>query len=178
MERKTTSGADDEVLSVVLSEQPVTTGRPLLQWLGELSDTVETFRNLMFFANRSERSTIEIPWEFTTAWIYFLATIIPYSENNYQNERSFIQSSQTFNRLLHRGMRIVVEGLRDTSLTEYRVLMPWGLVSLINLTLLEDVTPPQSDTNETYQAYLRRLVGLTRPPSGALLTWCRFPRSK
>lgn len=135
-----------------------TTGRKLLLWLSEITKSTSLFQGILSQANPTQRSKIQLPWEFATAWLYVLTALVPYSEADYRTEEAFDEQSQICDRLMNQGMREVTQSITKKSLRDYLVLKPRGLVSLMNLELLGDIAPPQLDITETYLTYLRQLV--------------------
>lgn len=128
----------------------------ILSWLRSTTWTTQAFREIYSEADKSERNGTEIPEELQKAWLHLLMAMVFSSKD--QHLSFFQDQSALCSRLLHGGMRTVVEKTGQKSLLEYAVFKPWELTYLINFVLLSDIAGDIRDISETYVKYLDLLV--------------------
>lgn len=128
----------------------------LSQWFDELGRLTQHFKDICSHADQEERPSMELSDNFPKAWLYILMSMVTSCIN--KQPRVFEHQSRTARELLLVGLRNTVQDLTRTSLSEYAVLKPWELTSLVNYQLLGDITASSLDTSDTYFEYLSSLV--------------------
>ncbi|KAH6668177.1 hypothetical protein B0J14DRAFT_600005 [Halenospora varia] len=127
----------------------------LSQWFDELGRLTQHFKDICSHADQEERPSMELSDNFPKAWLYILMSMVTSCIN--KQPRVFEHQSRTARELLLVGLRNTVQDLTRTSLSEYAVLKPWELTSLVNYQLLGDITASSLDTSDTYFEYLSSL---------------------
>ncbi|KAH8654579.1 hypothetical protein BGZ60DRAFT_532947 [Tricladium varicosporioides] len=127
----------------------------LSQMLGELGRWTQNFRDVCSHADYDERSSMELSENFPKAWLSILMSVVTYCING--NLSVFHHQGKIARELLLTGLRSTVQDLTHTSLSEYAILKPWELTSLVNYQLLGDITSSSLDTSDTYFEYLNNL---------------------
>jgi len=126
----------------------------ILEWLESTARRAQPFKELLSQASPADRSNIEIPDELLKAWLHLVMSLVHCTDQPTRWEEQMQKASD----LIDAGMKKVVQGLSNYSLSENSVLMPLEIASLVNLRALQDMTGARPDIGETYSGYLKMLV--------------------
>jgi hypothetical protein len=131
----------------------------VLDWLKILTRTATPFRELFSQAQEKDQAHIQIPDVLAKAYLHLLMSLAFAS----YDMRLFYDQIVLCDDLITLGMRKVTENLSQNRLSEYATFVPMELASMIAFLLIQDVTGPAIDIQETYIEYIRVLVSLLTP---------------
>lgn len=100
----------------------------------------------------NERIQISIPEELPKAWLYLIMTLL--SKSPQTNERL----GYKFEDLIDIGLKRIVQQIGKQSLSQYSVLPPSQLLSVVNRQLLNDLPGHFPAIDDVYNTYMHRLV--------------------
>lgn len=119
-----------------------------------LAQDVQVFQNLMSHANEKERSSLELPQDFVTAWLNLVMAMVFGAADDHSWTHRFTRTVS----LASRGMAKLVHSLSDEPLWERVTIMPLEVLSLLTHGLLKDQVGKSDDICDTYSQYLASLV--------------------
>lgn len=122
--------------------------------LMSFAQDVQVFQNLMSHANDKERSDLELPQNFVTAWLTLVMAMV----FGAANDNSWSHRLTRTVALVSRGMATLVRSLSDEPLWERATIMPLEVLSLLTCGLLKDQVGKSDDICDTYSEYLASLV--------------------
>ncbi|KAL7904353.1 hypothetical protein GGI35DRAFT_200406 [Trichoderma velutinum] len=120
--------------------------------LWQLTQDIQSFQNLMSFAEKKDRAAMELPHELVVAWLHIVFGLIygTYALDWY----SHMTKAKS---LLKEGMQKMVESISAQNLLDKAVMQPTEVMSLIALNVLHDEVGKYDDICDTYSLYLNSL---------------------
>ncbi|KAM5356047.1 hypothetical protein ACJ41O_002693 [Fusarium nematophilum] len=111
------------------------------------------FQDIMAHSTEEERSGLELPPEFSTAWLYVVMGMIYGSRSDFTWKTRISRAKD----LVEKGSKKLLQGLSDKSLLDKAAVLPLEVLSLVTLGLLRDQVGKSDDICETYSQYLNFL---------------------
>ncbi|GKU19279.1 unnamed protein product [Fusarium langsethiae] len=110
-------------------------------------------QNILAHSSKEERAEVELPVEFSKAWLYIVMGMV-YSSKDDLKWDSRIKRAEV---LIEKGSKKLVQGLCPKSLLEKVAVLPLEVLSLIIMGLLQDQVGKSDDICDTYSQYLNYL---------------------
>ncbi|KAF4448955.1 hypothetical protein FALBO_16728 [Fusarium albosuccineum] len=111
------------------------------------------FQNIMAHSTEEERAGVELPSEFSTAWLYVVMGMIYGSINDFAWGNRISRAKD----LVEKGSKKLLQSLSEKSLLDKAAVLPLEVFSLVTLGLLQDQVGKSDDICETYSQYLNSL---------------------
>jgi hypothetical protein len=112
------------------------------------------FQNIVIHSSKEERAKVELPSEFSKAWLYLTMAII-YGSKDDPKWNSRMKRAED---LIEKGSKKFLQGLSEKSLLEKAAVLPLEVLSLATMGLLQDQVGKSDDICDTYSQYLNSLV--------------------
>ncbi|KAL1877346.1 hypothetical protein VTK73DRAFT_8719 [Phialemonium thermophilum] len=133
----------------------------MMSYLKRLTQGVQSFKNIISYAQPFDRASITVPDSLIRAWLHLLMSLI------YSTQSAFAWSEhcEVTRLLLTEGMAEVMDQISNESLINRAAVLPMEVVSLLGLVLLHDSTGAYPDLGASYSEYLDALGNqiATRP---------------
>ncbi|PCD22539.1 hypothetical protein FGRA07_03909 [Fusarium graminearum] len=127
-----------------------------------LTQNVFALQNILAHSSKEERSEVELPVEFSKAWLYIVMGMV-YSSKDDLKWNSRIKRAEA---LIEKGSKKLVQGLCQKSLLDKVAVLPLEVLSLIIMGLLQDQVGKSDDICDTYSQYMNSLDNaITSKPS-------------
>jgi len=126
----------------------------LKTFLSGMPSDIYTFQGIVSNASTKERSEIEMPREFVTAWLHIASGIIGTRDKS----GSWFGHMTKAKMLILDGMRKVIQSISSTNLLDRAAVLPMDVMSLITMELLQDQVGKADDIADTYSQFLSSLV--------------------
>ncbi|CAJ0546131.1 Ff.00g096040.m01.CDS01 [Fusarium sp. VM40] len=128
----------------------------------DLTRNIMAFQNIVTHSSKEERAEVELPSEFSKAWLYLTMAII-YSAKDDPKWNSRMKRAED---LIEKGSKKFLQGLSEKSLLEKAAVLPLEVLSLVTMGLLQDQVGKSDDICDTYSQYLNSLDNaITSKPS-------------
>jgi hypothetical protein len=122
--------------------------------LRDLTRNLLAVQNLVMYSSNQERAEVDMPPEFSKAWLYITMAIVYGSNDDPKWDNRMRRAEE----LIGTGSKKLVQGLGENNLLEKAVVMPLEVLSLITMGLLQDQVGKSDDICDTYSQYLNSLV--------------------
>ncbi|KAM0437708.1 hypothetical protein ACHAPT_002073 [Fusarium lateritium] len=130
--------------------------------LRSFTQDLVAFQTIMAYSTEEERVGVELPPEFSTAWLYVVMGMIYGSKDDFTWKSRLSRARD----LVEKGSKKVLQGLSDKSLLNRASVLPLEVLSLVTMGLLQDQVGKSDDICDTYSQYLNSLdVSITSKPS-------------
>lgn len=140
---------------------PMLDGRPVSDIAGslrvslrDLTRNLLALQNLVMYSSDQERAEVEMPPEFSKAWLYITMAIV-YGSND---DPKWDDRMRRAEELIGTGSKKLAQGFGDNNLLEKAIVLPLEVLSLITMGLLQDQVGKSDDICDTYSQYLDSLV--------------------
>ncbi|CCT63521.1 uncharacterized protein FFUJ_01259 [Fusarium fujikuroi IMI 58289] len=144
-----------------ITELAMLDGRPVSDIAGslrvslrDLTRSLLALQNLVIHSSDQERAEVEMPPEFSKAWLYITMAIVYGSKDDPKCDDRMRRAEE----LIATGSKKLVQGFGDNNLLEKAIVLPLEVLSLITMGLLEDQVGKSDDICDTYSQYLGSLV--------------------
>ncbi|KAG5754472.1 hypothetical protein H9Q70_002923 [Fusarium xylarioides] len=154
-----------------ITELTMLDGRPVSDIAGslrvslrDLTRNLLALQNLVMYSSDQERAEVEMPPEFSKAWLY-ITMVIVYGSND---DPKWDDRMRRAEELIGAGSKKLVQGFSDNNLLEKAIVLPLEVLSLITMGLLQDqdhaITSKPSDRSYQHQLDLveQELVAVKR----------------
>ncbi|KAM0564102.1 hypothetical protein ACHAPJ_000311 [Fusarium lateritium] len=119
-------------------------------------------QSIVTYSSKEERSGIELPPEFTKAWLYVTMGMIYGSKDDEKWENRITRADE----LVEKGSKKLLQELCGKNLLDKAAVLPLEVLSLVTLGLLQDQVGKSDDICDTYSQYLNSLDNaITSKPS-------------
>jgi hypothetical protein len=122
--------------------------------LRDLTRNLLALQNLVMYSSDQERAEVEMPPEFSKAWLYITMAIV-YGSND---DPKWDDRMRRAEELIGTGSKKLAQGFGDNNLLEKAIVLPLEVLSLITMGLLQDQVGKSDDICDTYSQYLDSLV--------------------
>ncbi|KLO86143.1 uncharacterized protein Y057_14060 [Fusarium fujikuroi] len=144
-----------------ITELAMLDGRPISDIAGslrvslrDLTRSLLALQNLVIHSSDQERAEVEMPPEFSKAWLYITMAIVYGSKDDPKCDDRMRRAEE----LIATGSKKLVQGFGDNNLLEKAIVLPLEVLSLITMGLLQDQVGKADDICDTYSQYLGSLV--------------------
>ncbi|KAF4437381.1 hypothetical protein FACUT_5763 [Fusarium acutatum] len=152
-----------------ITELTMLDGRPVSDIAGslrvslrDLTRNLLALQNLVMYSSGQERAKVDMPPEFSKAWLYITMAIV-YGSND---DPKWDDRMRRAEELIGTGSKKLVQGFSDNNLLEKAIVLPLEVLSLITMGLLQDQVGKSDDICDTYSQYLGSLDhAITSKPS-------------
>ncbi|KAJ4272093.1 hypothetical protein NW762_000803 [Fusarium torreyae] len=119
-------------------------------------------QSIVTYSSKEERVGIELPSEFTKAWLYVTMGMIYGSKDDEKWENRVSRADE----LVEKGSKKLLQELCGKNLLDKAAVLPLEVLSLVTLGLLQDQVGKSDDICDTYSQYLNSLDNaITSRPS-------------
>jgi hypothetical protein len=125
--------------------------------LRQLAASMQAFKDIVNYANESQRKTIRLPAEIVRGWLHLIMAVV-YSNHD---EQACLQHLTVMETLMRTCMRAAIDSVSHQPLLDKAAILPLEVVCLISLNLLQDKTGKHSNISETYSEFLKALASQT-----------------
>ncbi|KAK0122467.1 hypothetical protein ONS95_010699 [Cadophora gregata] len=125
----------------------------LLDWLNQINSSTVPFKDYLSHVPLADRSDIQIPEEFTRAWLHLVLALTA----AFEDMRLFDVQMTTCHELIDQGIKIVVSSISKVDISNYAVFPPFEFASLIAFQLSRDENGSTLDISDMYLEYLKTL---------------------
>lgn len=108
----------------------------------------------MAYSTEEERVGVDLPPEFSTAWLYIVMGMIYGSKDDFTWNSRISRAKD----LVEKGSKKLLQGLSNKSLLDRASVLPLEVLSLVTMGLLQDQVGKSDDICDTYSQYLNSLV--------------------
>ncbi|KAF4342600.1 hypothetical protein FBEOM_3457 [Fusarium beomiforme] len=130
--------------------------------LRDLTRNLTALQNIITYSSNQERAEVDMPSEFSKAWLYITMAIV-YGSNDDSKWHKRMRRAED---LIDMGSKKLVQGIGENSLLEKAAVLPLEVLSLITMGLLQDQVGKSDDICGTYPQYLNSLDNsITTKPS-------------
>ncbi|KAI8725082.1 hypothetical protein NCS52_00078400 [Fusarium sp. LHS14.1] len=120
------------------------------------------FQTIMAYSTEEERVGVDLPPEFSTAWLYVVMGMIYGSKDDFTWNSRIARARD----LVEKGSKKLLQGLSNKSLLDRASVLPLEVLSLVTMGLLQDQVGKSDDICDTYSQYLNSLDNsITSQPS-------------
>ncbi|PCD45437.1 hypothetical protein AU210_000871 [Fusarium oxysporum f. sp. radicis-cucumerinum] len=152
-----------------ITEVTMLDGRPVSDIAGslrvslrDLTRNLLALQNLVMYSSDQERAEVEMPPEFSKAWLYITMAIV-YGSND---DPKWDDRMRRAEELIGTGSKKLAQGFGENNLLEKAIVLPLEVLSLITMGLLQDQVGKSDDICDTYSQYLDSLDhAITSKPS-------------
>ncbi|KAF5700260.1 hypothetical protein FGLOB1_10898 [Fusarium globosum] len=144
-----------------ITELAMLDGRPISDIAGslrvslrDLTRSLLALQNLVIHSSDQEQAEVEMPPEFSKAWLYITMAIVYGSKD----DRKCDDRMRRAEVLIATGSKKLVQGFGDNNLLEKAIVLPLEVLSLITMGLLQDQVGKSDDICDTYSQYLGSLI--------------------
>ncbi|KAF9763786.1 hypothetical protein IL306_002999 [Fusarium sp. DS 682] len=130
--------------------------------LRDLTQNLIALQNIVTYSSNRERVEVDMPPEFSKAWLYITMAIVYGSNDDPKCNHRMRRAEE----LIGTGSKKLVQGLGENSLLQRAAVLPLEVLSLITMGLLQDQVGKSDDICDTYSQYLNSLDNsITTKPS-------------
>lgn len=108
----------------------------------------------MAHSTEEDRIGVDLPPEFSTAWLYVVMGMIYGSKDDFTWNSRINRAKD----LVEKGSKKLLQGLSNKSLLDRASVLPLEVLSLVTMGLLQDQVGKSDDICDTYSQYLNSLV--------------------
>ncbi|KAI8684106.1 hypothetical protein NCS57_00076100 [Fusarium keratoplasticum] len=120
------------------------------------------FQTIMAYSTEDDRVGVDLPPEFSTAWLYVVMGMIYGSKDDFTWNSRINRAKD----LVEKGSKKLLQGLSNKSLLDRASVLPLEVLSLVTMGLLQDQVGKSDDICDTYSQYLNSLDNsITSQPS-------------